>query len=182
VVAFGPAEWIACFSRSCLVLFYLMLWWLMLLRPLPIARSCGWRPSLIAFVGTYLPWIVVLLARGDASAGRNLASALLLLVGTGLMMVVIVHLGRSFSIVPQARRLVTTGPYAIVRNPLYLAEEIALLGMLLQFWSLATLVVLMAHGALQVRRIFYEEGLLRHSFADYDVYARTTPRLVPCIW
>ena len=52
------------------------------------------------------------------------------------MIVVIFHLGRSFSIVPQARTLVRTGPYKFVRNPLYLAEEVALLGTLLQFYSL----------------------------------------------
>jgi protein-S-isoprenylcysteine O-methyltransferase Ste14 len=182
LVSFGPAEWIACIARGCLVLFYLVLWWLMLLRPSPIARSDGWLPSLIALVGTYLPWTIPLFASSDSSAGRDIASAVFLLAGAGLMIVVIVHLGRSFSIVPQARHLVTSGPYAIVRNPLYLAEEIALLGMLLQFWSLATLAVLLVHGALQLRRIFYEEGLLRRSFADYDRYARATRRLVPSVW
>jgi protein-S-isoprenylcysteine O-methyltransferase Ste14 len=116
LVSFGPAEWIACIARGCLVLFYLVLWWLMLLRPSPIARSDGWLPSLIALVGTYLPWTIPLFASSDSSAGRDFASAVFLLAGAGLMIVVIVHLGRSFSIVPQARHLVTSGPYAIVRN------------------------------------------------------------------
>jgi protein-S-isoprenylcysteine O-methyltransferase Ste14 len=57
------------------------------------------------------------------------------------MVVVIFHLGRSFSVVPQARGLVRGGPYSFVRHPLYLAEEIALLGILLQFYSLATLTL-----------------------------------------
>jgi protein-S-isoprenylcysteine O-methyltransferase Ste14 len=77
---------------------------------------------------------------------------------------------------------VRTGPYAVVRHPLYLAEEVALLGTLLQFYSFATLVLLLAHGALQVCRIFYEETLLRHTFAAYEDYARSTSRLIPYVW
>jgi protein-S-isoprenylcysteine O-methyltransferase Ste14 len=89
------------------------------------------------------------------------------------MVVVICHLGRSFSIVPQARRLVREGPYAVVRHPLYLAEEVALLGTLLQFYSVTGLVLVLVHGVLQVRRILYEEDLLSRTFPDYEVYAKS---------
>jgi protein-S-isoprenylcysteine O-methyltransferase Ste14 len=98
------------------------------------------------------------------------------------MVVVIYHLGRSFSIVPQVRGLVRTGPYSVVRHPLYLAEEVALVGTLLQVYSLVTSALFLAHGALQVRRIFYEENLLRRSFPGYDDYAKTTSRLIPYVW
>jgi protein-S-isoprenylcysteine O-methyltransferase Ste14 len=178
----SPAEWAALLASVCLLLCYLVLWWLMLHRRSPIAQTDGLLPSLTAFLATYLPWSIVLFAQGETTAGLNLASAMLLLVGAASMVAVILHLGRCFSIVPQARRLVRSGPYAMVRNPLYLAEEIALFGMLLQFWSLATVVVLLVHGVLQVRRIFYEESLLRHSFADYGDYARSTSHLIPFVW
>ena len=98
------------------------------------------------------------------------------------MVFVVFHLGRSFSIVPQARTLVRTGPYKFVRNPLYLAEEVAMLGILLQFYSPATLAVFLLHGAVQVRRIFYEENLLRLTLPDYACYAASTSRLIPYIW
>jgi protein-S-isoprenylcysteine O-methyltransferase Ste14 len=48
-------------------------------------------------------------------------------------------LGRSFSIFPEGRELVTHGPFSVVRHPLYLTEQIAALGTMLQFnqpWSL----------------------------------------------
>jgi Flp pilus assembly pilin Flp len=53
---------------------------------------------------------------------------------------------------------------------LYLAEEVAILGTLLQYYSPLTL----AHCVLQIGRIFYEENLLRHCFADYADYAQST--------
>jgi protein-S-isoprenylcysteine O-methyltransferase Ste14 len=182
VADFTPTEWPTLVSSVCLFLFYLALWWFMLLRPSPTARTDGVLPSLIGFVGGYLPWAIVLFAPSEASVSQSLASAAFLLIGTALMVVVIFHLGRSFSIVPQARRLVRTGPYAVVRHPLYLAEEVALLGTLLQFYSPVTLALLLAHGALQLRRVFYEENILRRTFPDYDDYARSTARLIPYVW
>lgn len=182
ITDFGPTGWPALLSSTCLLLFYLTLCWLILHRPLPASRTVGILPSLTAFLGTYLPWTVVLFESGVASSAQNFASALLLLIGGVSMMVVIFHLGHSFSIVPQARRLVRTGPYAVVRHPLYLVEEVALLGTLLQYFSPLTLALFIAHGALQVRRMFYEEALLRRTFPDFDVYARSTPRLIPYIW
>ncbi len=179
---FGPAGWPSLLASLCLVQFYLALCWLIILRPSPAARDDGILPSFIAFVGTYFPWTIVLFAPVGASASQNLASAALLLMGSVSMVFVVFHLGRSFSIVPQARTLVRTGPYKFVRNPLYLAEEVAMLGILLQFYSPATLAVFLLHGAVQVRRIFYEENLLRLTLPDYACYAASTSRLIPYIW
>ena len=75
-----------------------------------------------------------------------------------------------------------TGPYAVVRNPLYVVEEFAVLGILLQCLSPLTFVLFLVHGALQVRRILDEEELLRRTFPDYDDYARSTSRLIPYVW
>ena len=169
-------------TSVCMFVYYLTLWWLMLNRPLPIARTDTVLPSFVAFMGTYLPCIWILFTADDASKGRHLISAALVLIGAIAMVVVIRYLGRSFSIVPQARRLVRSGPYAIVRNPLYLVEEIPQFGFLVLFFSPLTLALFVAFGAVQVRRILYEEKLLRGAFPDYDEYARSTPRLIPYVW
>jgi hypothetical protein len=182
IADFTPAGWPALLASLSLFLFYLALGWLILHRPPPVAQSVGILPSLTAFLGTYFPWTIVLFAPGAASAGQDIASAALLLTGFALMVVVIYYLGRCFSIVPQARALVRTGPYAIVRHPLYFVEEVALLGTLLQVLSPVTLALFLVHGALQMRRMFYEEGILRHAFPEYDGYARTTARLIPYVW
>jgi len=181
ITDFSPAGWPALLSSLCLFLFYLTLCWLIVQRPSPAARTDSIMPTLTAFVGTYFPWTIVLVAPGAASAGRDVLSAALLVIGAVLMVVVIFYLGRNFSIVPQARGLVRTGPYAVVRHPLYFVEAVALLGTLLQFFSPLTLALFLVHCALQVRRILYEEDLLRR-FLDFDDYARSTSRLIPYVW
>jgi protein-S-isoprenylcysteine O-methyltransferase Ste14 len=182
IADFGPTGWPTLLADVCLLLFYLTLCWVILQRRSPRARSDGVLPSVIAFAGTYLPWGIIAFNPVETSASQNVASAVFLLIGSVSMVVVILHLGRSFSIVPQARRLVRTGPYAIVRHPLYLVEEVALLGTLLQYYSPLMLALFLAHGAVQVRRMLYEESLLRQTFPDYDDYARSTSRLIPYVW
>ena len=81
-------------------------------------------------------------------------------------------LGRSFSIMAEARRLVTHGPYSIVRHPLYLAEEVAVIAVGLLNFSALSMVVLAAHWALQLRRMHNEEKVLTAAFPEYAIMPR----------
>lgn len=179
---FDEAGYLDLLSRGCMFAYYLTLWWLMLSRKRPVARTETILPSLVAFTGTYFPAVWMLFAAADASRLQRLVSAALILTGSILMVVVVEYLGRSFSIVPQARKLVRTGPYALVRNPLYLVEQVAQLGYLVLFFSPLAVAVFIAVGALQISRISYEEKLLRNTFPNYNEYARSTPRLIPYLW
>jgi protein-S-isoprenylcysteine O-methyltransferase Ste14 len=71
------------------------------------------------------------LPRRELSLTGEPISTLLLLGGNALAVLVPVQLGRSFSIMAEARRLVTSGVYRWVRHPLYLAEELAVIGIVL---------------------------------------------------
>ena len=73
-------------------------------------------------------------------------------------------------------------PAPICCASVFLIPSFAILGALLQYYSTVTLILFLAHLVLQVRRIFYEENLLKHTFADYEDYAKTTFRLVPYVW
>jgi protein-S-isoprenylcysteine O-methyltransferase Ste14 len=180
---FRSAEWPGLVSRLCLVVFYLTVWALVLLRPRAEASAHGFGASVTALLGTYLPWSVPLLGQGSHVTGwLHLVSAALLLAGSALALVTVWYLGRSFSILPQVRRLVRSGPYRIVRHPLYLAEEIAVLGAVLQYLSPLTAAVFVVHCILQVRRMLYEESLLRSRLPDYAAYAASSARVIPYVW
>lgn len=53
------------------------------------------------------------------AAGARLSAALLLPASAALSAIVLTRLGRSFSLMSEARGLVTHGPYRFVRHPLY---------------------------------------------------------------
>src|SRR5205807_1307619 len=103
----------------------------------------------------------------------------LVIVGTSLAFAVLRWLGKSFSIMAEARRLITSGPYALVRHPLYICEEIALVGVMTQVISPLAILIAVTHGAFQFRRILNEERVLRATFPEYDAYAAHTPLLIP---
>jgi protein-S-isoprenylcysteine O-methyltransferase Ste14 len=79
----------------------------------------------------------------------------------------------------EARRLIVHGPYALVRHPLYVCEEIAVIGIFIQVISPVALIVLIAHGVFQIRRMLHEERVLNDAFPEYENYAQRTPRLIP---
>jgi len=96
--------------------------------------------------------------------------------------VALIRLGRSFSIMAESRQLVTTGPYQFVRHPLYLTEEIALVGVFLQYASPWTVLLLLVQIAFQLRRMYNEELVLTAHFPEYAAYQRTTARLIPGVY
>ena len=174
-------SWPALLSRFCLASFYMLLALLIVTRPPATAQADGLLPRIAAFVGTYLPWTITFFGKSE-QALPNLASTACVLVGMIMMLVTVRHLGRSFSLVPQARSVVQTGPYRFIKHPLYLAEEIAILGVVLQYLTPATVIIFVLHLGVQVCRILYEEDLLRRNCAEYSSYEASRWRLIPYIW
>src|SRR5262249_33472952 len=150
---------------------------LILTRAPAKAQAEGIWPRIAAFVGTYLPWTITFFGKTD-QAIPNLMSTAFVLTGLFMTLFTIRHLGRSFSIVPQARQVVQTGPYRWIKHPLYLAEEIAVIGAALQFLSPMTVIIVILHIGVQVCRILYEEDLLRRTFPEYSSYEASRWRLI----
>ncbi len=80
-------------------------------------------------------------------------------------------------------RLVTTGPYRIVRHPGYFGFVLVLPGMAFALGSLAILVFTVVLVAWIVSRIQDEEAMLVAEFGDaYRAYQRRTKRLIPFVY
>ena len=72
------------------------------------------------------------------------------------------------------------GPYALSRHPLYLAEGVATVGLVMPGLGLWGLPVVVAYFAAQYLRIVAEERVLVRAFGtDYTDYAERVPRYLP---
>ena len=169
-------------ARIALLAFLGLLIFFHATRSRPINKAAGWEPRISALLGLTFGNLLLLLERPPVEAWSEAISTLLLILGNYLCIVVVLQLGKSISIMAEARKLVTRGPYQFVRHPLYLAEEIATIGIFFQFVSWQAAVILLVHFGFQIRRMFNEERVLTATFPEYADYAKRTPRLIPGVW
>jgi protein-S-isoprenylcysteine O-methyltransferase Ste14 len=152
------------------------------LRTRPSNKANGLEPRISALAGTFMMYSIALFPRPELSTLLEFASTVLILIGSVGAVVTLSQLGRSFSVMAEARQLVTSGSYRFVRHPLYLTEEIATIGLFIQFASVWTVLLLAVHIAFQLRRIHNEETILTEYFPEYASYAQITARLIPGIY
>jgi protein-S-isoprenylcysteine O-methyltransferase Ste14 len=155
----------------------------MLMRPPPIARARGIMPRVAAIAGTYLAIGLVLLSKPTTESLTIICLSLFLVVcGTSFAAWAVFHLGRSVSLIAEARKLVTDGPYRFVRHPLYLGEQVAIAGVLLQYLSPVAILVFAVQIALQFYRMSCEEKVLAAAFPEYAAYTQRTWRVLPGLY
>ena len=113
------------------------------------------------------------------------ASALLTAIGIGFAIWARVNLGRNWSSRPTVKEqheLVTTGPYAYVRHPIYSGIMLAALGTALvtSIFGIGVLVFISITFALRMHK---EEKIMLELFPEqYPEYQKHTKRLVPFVW
>jgi len=86
------------------------------------------------------------------------------LIGDDHLHPVVFDLGRSLSVMPEARKLVTSGLYRHVRHPLYLPRK-------LEYWEYSCIPIMQdadsrGHFYLQIRRMDWEEAILAKAFRN----------------
>lgn len=114
-------------------------------------------------------------------AGANTAGIVLCVAGVALMVVAALTMQRArATLMPTSRptALVTTGVYAISRNPIYLADALILTGICLIVAPLTALVLVPAFIAVITKRfVRREEAWLRdRDPAGFAAYAARTRR------
>ena len=186
-VAQDPAQWahadtgviIATLARVSQWMFVALMAALPLFRHPPIAKSAALLPRLAALVTVCIPPLCVLLDRAPPNLWCNLIAVIAGISASMFGAWTLSFLGRSFSVMPEARRLVTSGPYGIVRHPLYLFELLGVIGILLQVRSLAGVALLALIVALQIARARWEEAVLDRAIPEFAAYRRQVPFLLP---
>jgi protein-S-isoprenylcysteine O-methyltransferase Ste14 len=110
------------------------------------------------------------------------AGLFLVTLGAGLTLVSLLAMRRAFGVRPALRGLVTSGPYRLVRHPMYLSYAIADIGYNLQEWNFVTLLLVLVGWAALVYRIHAEERLISQH-AKWPTYvALVRYRLFPGLW
>ena len=180
--AIDTAVAISLLGKLAAFVFIALLLVLVFLRRPAKARAKGLMPRLSAFFGTYLGIALVWLPQQPIGLELSLLSLMLMLGGLGFAVYALFHLGRSFSVMAEARRLVIDGPYAKIRHPLYLGEAVAMLGLTLQYLSAFALLILTLQLTFQLIRMKNEEHVLAKLFPEYGDYKTRTARLVPGLY
>ncbi len=181
----GAASWaqtLTILDEAAMLVFFGLQAVLFLVRRLPVAKSYGFAPRAVAAIGSNLNFALLLLPRVALGPFWLAISSALVIVGTAGAIAILFWLGRAFSIFPEARNFVASGPYRFVRHPLYLAEIVGTLGIMLGFRQPWALLIALATIGFQLRRMTVEEQVLGRIYPAYDAYSRTTPRLIPGLY
>jgi protein-S-isoprenylcysteine O-methyltransferase Ste14 len=156
-----------------------------LTRPRPQARDGRIIARAAALAGTTMLLVVGALPGPVLATLPDIvrsAATPLTTIAFALEVFCLLYLRRNLSIIPEARRLVTSGPYGVIRHPLYAGEMLVAVGVVLSRPGLWSVLALGPFVAIQLLRAHYEEGLLTRTFPEYRDYARRTWRLIPLVW
>jgi protein-S-isoprenylcysteine O-methyltransferase Ste14 len=146
------------------------------------ARGTDHRLSVvfIAFTGTFSAIGASFLPGGSRHEWLALPADILATAGLAYALWGLAYLRRSFSIIPEARRLVTGGPYSLSRHPVYLGEVVTAIGINLATAGWASALAVVYFVICEVLRMRWEEGVLARAFpSEYPAYAQRVPRYAP---
>jgi protein-S-isoprenylcysteine O-methyltransferase Ste14 len=151
-----------------------------LLRGRARAGAAGWGARLIAYVNSFVVLAFIWVAsvahpdwlRPTGEPCVRLIGSVLWAIGAVLSLWPLWSLRRSFSLEPEARHLVTTGPYRLARHPIYTVYLLINTGILLRHLTVPFALVLAFWFATLLLRIRYEEGVLTTAFPEYPAYRR----------
>ena len=150
--------------------------------PLSLYLLSGWLASHYPEVDPFAHdtghfWHVLLGLPGPAhSDPLHVLSECLVFVG-------LILLALSWRILYWAQRahtLATTGPYGLVRHPQYVAFILIMLGFVIQWPTLPTLVMFPILTGLYIHLAYEEEDEVRREFREaYEQYVLVTPGFIP---
>ena len=154
-----------------------------LIRPNPKVRDYSIASSVAVGVAYLYPYAQVIYLRWSPGYVVSPAAGLVLVtLAAGLSLVSLLTMGRFFGVRPALRGLVTSGPYRLVRHPIYLSYVLGDIGYNLQEWNLVTLLLVLVGWMSLIYRVYAEERLLSQH-AEWPAYvASVRYRFLPGLW
>jgi protein-S-isoprenylcysteine O-methyltransferase Ste14 len=151
-------------------------------------RALTFAVLLPGTVDVAVPYALYRRAGGRVDLGPyRLAGAPLLIAGAAVLTWGIwdfARVGRGTLFPLDAPRFVVrTGPYRVVRNPMYIANVAFILGAGLMLESSRVLLWALAAGAAfeAFVRLYEEPAMSRRFGAEYEAYLRSVPRWIPAL-
>ena len=134
------------------------------------------------FAGLAGSFLILLVRPSGEAVAPDVVGFALQLLGTVFQLYGKLALGRSFGIVAANRGVVSSGPYRLVRHPIYLGYLVTHAGFLLSNMSARNVAIYGAAYVFQVARIFAEERILAED-SRYREYLRCVRyRLIPGVF
>lgn len=159
-----------CISESLIAFFFLV-------RKCPASVSSAPFDWVIAVVGTFASFLFI-----PADSGVMPMAKHAVIVGTGLTILGMISLNRSFALVPATREIKTSGMYSFVRHPLYASYLVIYTGYLLANTSQGNIAAYFFTMGCMFIRLFREEKHLSldHTYREY--MKRVRYRVVPFVF
>ena len=159
--------------------FYGLIIWCYVRRGPAVATSRSVTGYVAAVAGTLLPFTIPMFRGAAPAAGQVYATTVLVLAGTAWEVWSLRSLGRSLSIIAQAREVVDRGPYRWIRHPLYAGEIVSVLGIAISVGTPGAFAVWLTFCGQQAYRALREEEILLQALPGYRAYRARTGALFP---
>jgi len=150
----------------------------------PLAAQDRSLPTSAAVVVTYAyPYAQVAYLRWEPGDEAWPTGGLVLVTLAGcLSLASLLALGRRFGVRPAVRGIETSGPYGLVRHPMYLAYVLSDIGYNLEEWNGGTVLMVVAGWVALFYRLMAEERILARDPGWPAYTARVRYRLLPGLW
>ena len=154
-----------------------------LTRPRPKVWDYSVASSVAVGVAYLYPYAQVIYLRWSPGYVISPPAGLVLVtLAAGLSLVSLLTMGRLFGVRPALRGLVTSGPYRLVRHPIYLSYVLGDIGYNLQEWNFVTLLLVLVGWMSLLYRIYAEERVLSQH-AEWPAYVSLVRyRVLPGLW